>query len=78
MASIDSTSIPDPPLACPEVPGIASRDTPFSLALKGKLTREKTYEFHRAVTAFVVKAKGYIPSQSFRYARLKVNRVLVQ
>ncbi|KAF3858501.1 hypothetical protein F7725_011702 [Dissostichus mawsoni] len=49
MASIASTSAPDPPLACPEVPGTACRDTPISLALKGKLTKEKTEEFHRAV-----------------------------
>ncbi|KAJ4936229.1 hypothetical protein JOQ06_000831 [Pogonophryne albipinna] len=69
MASITSTSTPDPPLACPEVPGTARRDTPFSLALKGKLTKEKTEEFHRAVTAFVVKGLhpfSVVEAPSFR------------
>lgn len=45
---------------------------PFTLALKGKLTKEKTEEYHRSITTF--KVKGLHPfsdaeSPSFRYNR---------
>ena len=69
MLSASTSSTP----LCP-AEARADRDTPFSLALKGKLTKEKTEECHRAVTAFVVKGLhpfSVVESPSFRYARLK-------
>ena len=52
----------------------ASTKTPFTLAMKGKMSEEKVKECHRAMTRFVAKGLHLFPtvkSPLFRCAKLQ-------
>ncbi len=51
-------------------------ETPFTLTMKGKMSKEKVDECHRAVTRFMVKGLhpfATVESPSFRYAKYNLD-----